>query len=117
MSATTFHYTIGSSVEFRFTTKPPADVLATLKSYGFRWSPGAKCWWRRRVTGAADIVAAIDAMLTPKRPDGPCWKCNAPEGYLRSRGAAAPVLCDECNQPDPSRAGLPPIVSAKGGGK
>jgi hypothetical protein len=27
---------------------------------------------------------------------GPCWVCNAADGYFRHEGAATPVRCNEC---------------------
>ena len=96
MAAIDFHYTIGSTVEFRFSAKPPPRVLDILKGNGFRWAPRAGAWWRNKVTGAADLVTAIDKILDP-RPDGACWSCKSAAGYFRNRGAAAPVLCDDCN--------------------
>ena len=92
-------YTIDhGQVTVAFDGKPPEKVRQTLKANGFRWSPGAGFWWRRRVTGAADVITAISKMVGPKIPDGPCWSCKAPEGYFRPRGAATPVLCDDCNR-------------------
>jgi hypothetical protein len=31
---------------FRFTEKPPAEVLQALKAHGFRWQPISQCWMR-----------------------------------------------------------------------
>jgi hypothetical protein len=76
--------------------KPPADVLAMLKASGFRWSPGAKLWFRRTISGAADFLAALDRKCNPGRPDGACWTCGEP-GYFRPEGAATPVYCDACH--------------------
>lgn len=55
---------------------------------------------RNRVTGAADVLAAIDKALRPADwSDAPCWSCRRP-GRFRNRGAAAPVLCDHCDKLD-----------------
>ena len=78
--------------------RPPADVLAMLKANGFRWSPGGKFWFRRTVSGAADFLAALDRKCNPGRPDGACWRCQAPEGFFRPQGAATPVYCDACHK-------------------
>ncbi len=69
-----------------------------LKANGFRWSPSAGQWWRRRITGTADFLAALDRAIGPRRPDGACWQCQAPEGYFRPYGAATPVYCDACHK-------------------
>ena len=96
---TKFTYQIGGGqFTFKFPGKPPANVLTCLKGHGFRWSPGRGEWWRQRIAGAADVVAAIDRLLNPGRPDGACWKCQSPYGRFRNRGAAAPVWCDKCHQ-------------------
>jgi len=94
-AAITMQWEIAGGVRVQFSAKPPAEVLGQLKAAGFRWSPAAGQWWRNRVTGAADLLARIDRLLNPNRPDGACWKCGAP-GRFRNRGAAAPVLCDRC---------------------
>ena len=91
-------------VEIRFDAKPSAGIRSILKGHRFRWSPAGGYWWRRAVTGAADMIAAIQTAMDReagiRRPDAPCWKCKDPNGYLRNRGAAAPVYCDACNQAD-----------------
>ena len=91
-------------VTVRFDGKPPADVLSMLKAAGFRWQRFDKSWWRRRVTGAADLLTAIERRLNRDKPDGPCWDCKAPGGFFRPQGAATPVLCESCwqarNRPD-----------------
>ena len=102
----TFKHSIGPDVRITFSEKPSADVRAMLKANGFRWLPSGGFWWRSRVRGAADFLAALDRKVGPRRPDGACWRCKAPEGYFRPQGAAAPVYCDACHQatqgrPDP----------------
>src|SRR5262249_19998081 len=67
-----------------------------LKATGFRWSPSAGLWWRRRISGAADFLGALDRALNPGRPDGACWVCRSPDGFFRSEGPATPVRCDAC---------------------
>jgi hypothetical protein len=91
-----FTYDIGPDTRITFTTKPPEAIRALLKGAGFRWSPVAGCWWRRGCKGAADFLAALDRRMNPGRPDGPCWRCNAPEGFFRRQGAATPIYCDAC---------------------
>lgn len=95
------HSISGCGVEVSFDAKPPAAVLACLKTNGFRWNRRARAWHRRKVAGAADVLAALDKLLSkgqPRTPDVPCWKCGDPAGFLRNRGASAPVLCDRCVQ-------------------
>jgi hypothetical protein len=95
-----------NQVTVTFDAKPADNIRAMLKAQGFRWSPGAGCWWRRGVRGAADFLAALDKRLNPGRPDGACWACNSPQGFFRANGPATPVYCDECwqrsRQPDPA---------------
>ena len=84
-------YTIATGqVTVSFDQKPPAEALAILKAHGFRWNRNSRSWWRRKVTGAADIIGDIQKRIEPKRPDGSCWGCGSPEGYFRARGAATP---------------------------
>jgi len=92
----TFTYRIGPDVQIRFTEKPPADVRHCLKAHGFRWSPQAGLWWRRKVIGAAEVIAGLRRLIEPRKPDGACWMCGNPDGYFRNEGAATPVRCDEC---------------------
>ena len=84
--------------EFKFESKPPAPIRSILKSYGYRWSPHSGLWWVQRSSGYADCCAALDAYIRILcgTPDGQCWKCQSPPGYLRSPGAAPPVLVNEC---------------------
>ena len=91
-------------VRIAFDKRPPDKVLALLKARGFRWNRATQSWLRRKVTGAADVVAGIRKLTEPRAPDGKCWDCGSPEGYFRSRGAATPVWCDRCaaeNSPQP----------------
>ena len=89
-------------VTVRFPEKPPEHIRAMMKAHGFRWSAGA--WFRRRVNGAADFLAALEQAGEPKKPVGACWKCQDPAGFFRPCGAATPVYCDACwqalRQPD-----------------
>ena len=92
----TFRHEISrGNVTLTFPEKPSEQVRSILKAHGFRWNPTAGQWWRARVTGAADVIGAIDRALNPDRPDGACWKCGQP-GRFRPRGAATPVYCDAC---------------------
>jgi hypothetical protein len=79
-----------------FSAKPDERIRGMLKAAGFRWSPAVRLWWRRRVAGAADFLAALDRALNPGRPDGACWRCHSPDGFFRPFGAATPVYCDAC---------------------
>jgi hypothetical protein len=87
-----------------FSEKPPEKIRAMLKAHGFRWSPVGGFWWRSRVKGVADFLAALDRACNPGKPDGACWKCQSPQGFFRRQGAATPVYCDACyavlNTPD-----------------
>jgi hypothetical protein len=84
-----------AGVTVQFSSKPDDSVRSMLKAHGFRWSPQAGLWWRRRIAGTADFLCALDRKLNPSRPDGDCWACGQP-GYFRNEGAAAPVRCDAC---------------------
>jgi hypothetical protein len=92
----TFNHSIGPDVRIRFSAKPDERIRAMLKANGFRWSPSAGLWWRRRISGADDFLGALDRALNPGRPDGACWVCKSPEGFFRAEGAATPVRCDAC---------------------
>jgi hypothetical protein len=83
-------------VSVMFNAKPEDRIRSMLKANGFRWSPAGGFWWRPRVSGFADFCAALDRAIHPHRPDGPCWRCQAPEGFFRPQGAATPVYCDDC---------------------
>jgi hypothetical protein len=91
----TFTYSIGPDVRIRFSAKPDDRIRSMLKYNGFRWSPGAGLWWRRRISGAADFLSALDLALNGPRK-AKCWMCGSPDGHFRSEGAATPVRCDEC---------------------
>lgn len=97
-----FTYSINRGyVSFKFDGKPSEAVRTCLKGHGFRWNPNSLEWWRAKVSGAADAVAAVQKLLDResgvRRPDGKCWKCQAEEGFFRPRGAACPVWCDKCH--------------------
>ena len=92
----TFTHSIGPGVHIRFSEKPSERIRGVLKLNGFRWSPAAGEWWRTRVAGAADFLAALDRLVDPGKPDGPCWVCKAPNGFFRREGPATPVRCDAC---------------------
>ena len=101
-----FTHSIGPDVRITFSEKPGPDVRAMLKANGFRWAPAGGFWWRARVAGAAEVLAALDRKIGPRRRAGACWSCGAAEGYFRPQGAAAPVYCDSCQgrsqeRPDP----------------
>jgi hypothetical protein len=91
-----FTHSIGAGVRITFNEKPDERIRSLLKANGFRWSPTGGHWWRTRVGGAADFLAALDRAVGPRKPDGPCWKCKNPDGYFRPRGAATPVYCEAC---------------------
>ena len=65
-----FHYSFTGGATIWFDTKPPDDVRQILRANGFRWHPASQRWWRRKVTGAADVLGASQKALAPKRPDG-----------------------------------------------
>ena len=65
-------------VTVRFSDKPDVSIRTMLKANGFRWSPAAGLWFRRRIAGAADFLAALDRKLNPGRADGACWRCQSP---------------------------------------
>ena len=94
----TFKHSIGPDVRLTFSDKPDARIRSMLKANGFRWSSQNGFWWRSRIAGAADFIGALDRAIGPRRPDGACWMCGAPEGYFRNEGAATPVRCDECHK-------------------
>ena len=90
-----FSYSFGNGVSVRFPSKPPDNIRAMLKSAGFRWGNGE--WSRRRVTGAADFLTALERACNPGKPDGNCWRCQSPQGFFRPQGAATSVYCDVCH--------------------
>jgi hypothetical protein len=98
----TFTHQFGPGAYFalRFSAKPDERIRAILKGAGFRWSPSSATWWRSRVTGGADFLAALSRAIDDahgiRRPVGPCWACQSPDGFFRNRGAASPVWCDAC---------------------
>lgn len=95
--ANDFSYSIGGGmVSITFPGKPEADVRSMLKGHGFRWSPAGGYWWRRKVTGAGDVITALDRHYHKGRPDGACHNCKAPEGFWRNRGAGASLWCNKC---------------------
>jgi hypothetical protein len=89
--------TIQGGVQLRFSEKPNETIRAALKANGFRWSPAGGCWWRNKVTGAADFIGWLRDQINPPAAQAyPCWRCKQP-GELRNYGAAAPVLCEPCH--------------------
>ncbi len=89
-------YSISSQgVAIRFANKPEAEILSMLKANGFRWNPASETWYRRRVTGAADFLGALDRKLNPNRPDGPCWTCGKP-GRWRDYATTSQIYCNDC---------------------
>src|SRR5262245_58874982 len=83
-------------VSVMFTDKPEERIRDMMKRNGFRWSREG-FWYRLRVEGFADFLAALRRALEPGKPDGACWVCKSPEGFFRPYGAATPVYCDECH--------------------
>ena len=87
------------TVRVSFDARPPAEVIAMLKSAGFRWNPPGKFWWRKKISGSGDFITALEKQVQriadPNRPDGDCWRCGKP-GKFRNYGAATPVYCDDC---------------------
>jgi hypothetical protein len=100
----TFRHQFGPGAYFalQFSAKPDERIRAILKGAGFRWSPSSATWWRNRVTGGADFLAAlqraIDGAHGIRRPDGACWRCQSPDGFFRPYGAATPIYCDDCHR-------------------
>jgi hypothetical protein len=92
-----YTYSTGPGTQIKFPAKPDERVRACLKAHGFRWSPSMGCWWKRGYIGLADVVAALDRLMMPRKPDGACWRCQSPDGWFRNRGAATPVWCDACH--------------------
>ena len=84
-------------VSVMFSAKPDERIRSALKANGFRWSPVGGFWYRRRVAGFADFLAALERMIGPRKPDGACWDCQSPDGFFRPCGAATPVYCDQCH--------------------
>ena len=96
-------YDIGhGQVTLTFDGKPSDRIRSILKANQFRWSAANRYWWRQSATGAADLIGELHKILDSesgiRRPDGACWKCKGPEGYLRNHGVSAPVLCDVCSE-------------------
>jgi hypothetical protein len=98
LTVLTFTYAIGPDTRLTFNEKPDAGIRSLLKGAGFRWAPQGGFWWRRGVRGAADFIAALDRKIGPSKPDGACWTCKAPDGFIRPYGAATPVYCDRCHK-------------------
>ena len=96
-------------VTVKFSGKPDGKIRSALKANGFWWSPADGVWCRRRVEGAADFLTWLDRALNPDRPDGACWRCKAPEGFFRPRGAATPV-CAPSATPKTARCATPPTA-------
>ena len=98
------HDITGNQSTLTFPGKPSPAIRAALKNNRYRWSPSGGYWWKSGATGSADFAAHLRVMLDReagiRRPDAPCWKCKDPAGFLRARGAAAPVYCDACNAAD-----------------
>ncbi len=70
---TTDRYTIGEDVadnrtRIRFADRPGREVIALLKSRGFRWAPSASAWQRQRSNGAwhaaLEIARRVDDAAT-----------------------------------------------------
>ena len=94
-------------VSVMFSAKPDERIRGMLKANGFRWSPAGGFWWRRRVTGFADFLAALERAIGPRKPDGACWNCSEQSGFFRNEGPATPVRCDACQDKVVYFRGLP----------
>jgi hypothetical protein len=93
----TFSHIIDADrVSVMFNAKPDERIRRMLKANDFRWSPVGGFWWRRRVTGFADFLAALERVIGPRKPDGACWRCQSPDGFFRPHGPATPVYCEAC---------------------
>ena len=53
------------------------------------------CWWSGLI-GLADIVAAIDRLMMPRKPDGAAGDASPRTGGS-AIGGASPVWCDACH--------------------
>lgn len=96
----TWEMSCGSTF-IKFSDKPSATIRGILKANQFRWSPTGGNWWKRGTSGAAAFIdslqLAIDREVGIRRVDGPCFDCQAPEGYMRQYAARSAVLCDACS--------------------
>ena len=97
-SAESFNDRVRRTIAGVFHHISPEHADLYFNEVGFRWSPAGGFWWRARVSGAADFLAALHRKIGPRRPDGACWGCQSPDGYFRPQGAAAPVYCDACHK-------------------
>jgi len=77
--------------------KPSFHRPRILKAHGFRWSP------RAGMVALADrrrrrpsLGGAGTGPSGPRPADGPCWRCQAPEGSSARMGGHA-VHCDACH--------------------
>jgi hypothetical protein len=61
------HNAAKNGIEIRFATKPAADVLADLKSRGWRWSRFSGCWYATATQASADYAAQIANMADDER--------------------------------------------------
>lgn len=61
------HNAAKNGIEIRFATKPAADVLADLKSRGWRWSRFSGCWYATATQASADYAAKIANMADDER--------------------------------------------------
>ena len=100
MLTLTHQFGPGAYFALTFSAKPDERIRSMLKGAGFRWSPASATWWRAKVSGAADFLAALERAIDRaegvRRPVGACWVCQSPDGFFRTRGAASPVWCDAC---------------------
>src|SRR5262249_50967390 len=99
------HVIESDRVSVMFNAKPDERIRRVLKINGFCWSPVGGFWWRRKIDGFADFVAALERLIEPRKPGGACWDCQSPNGFFRPHGAATPIYCDQCFAKRQSGAG------------
>ena len=82
----TFTHQFGPGAYFalKFSAKPCERIRSILKGAGFRWSPASATWWRAKVTGGADFLAAlqraIDGTEGIRRPVARVGSASPPRG-------------------------------------
>ena len=75
-----FTYSIGSDTRITFPAKPDERVRRLPQGPRLPVVPVGRVLVEARRKGAADVVAALDRLMMPRKPDGACWRCQSPEG-------------------------------------
>lgn len=60
-----------NGVELRFPDKPDDRTLSLLKSSGWRWARGSRCWYTRRNRDSLTFAAGLAGVPVPDAPSGP----------------------------------------------